>query len=182
MISFFQSLDMSVLESLYRVRDIRLVDFFIGVSELGSVLTIFGLSVCIGLLILLYRKYAATAGLAIAITASGIGVVLGKGLIERPRPPLSFRAYTEVWYSFPSAHAALSAALYGYLVFLVWTLIPSRSIRIAATIFLSLVVAAISFSRIYLGVHYLSDVVAGVLLGAFCAWLGYRWLTFARSS
>ncbi len=182
MTSFIQGVDMRVLESLYALRDARLVDVFIGISELGTVLTIYGLAVCIGLLLLLYRKYAAVAGLALAVATSGFGVILVKGLIERARPPVSFRAYTEIWYSFPSAHAALSAALYGYLVFLVWTLIPSRSIRIAATIFLSLVVAAISFSRIYLGVHYLSDVVAGVLLGAFCAWLGYRWLTFARSS
>lgn len=180
MMPYLQHLDMSVLEALYIMRDARLVQFFIGISELGTALTVYGLTVCIGLFLLLHRKYAAAAGLILAVATSGIVVVLGKGLIERARPPLSFRAYAEIWYSFPSAHAALSAALYGYLLFLVWMLVPSRWMRILATFLFPLFIAAISFSRIYLGVHYLSDVVAGVLLGIFCAWLGYRWVLFAR--
>jgi len=179
-ISLIQSVDTRVLESLYAIRDARFVQAFIGISELGTVLTIFGLTVCIALVLMLYRKYAAVAGLALAVGMSGIGVIFGKGMIERARPPFSFRAYTEIWYSFPSAHAALSAALYGYCIFLIWSFVPSRSIRILGTIILSALVAAVSFSRIYLGVHYVSDVIAGVLLGAFCAWLGYRWVLFTR--
>lgn len=182
MISFIQSVDARVLESLYAVRDPSVVQSMIWVSELGTVFTIYGVALCIGLVLLLYRKYAAAAGLTVAATASGIGIVLGKGLIERARPSVSFRAYTELWYSFPSAHAALSAALYGYGIFLVWSLVPSRNMRIFATVVLSLLVVGISFSRIYLGVHYVSDIIAGILLGAFCAWLGYRWLAFARTS
>lgn len=180
MMPFIQSLDMSVLQSLYVMRDARLVHMFIGISELGTALTVYGLTVCIGLLLLLYRKYAVAAGLALAMATSGLAVVLGKGLIERARPPVSFRAYTEIWYSFPSAHAALSAALYGYVLFLVWMFVPSRWLRIMAAVLLPLLIATISFSRIYLGVHYLTDVVAGVLLGIFCAWLGYRWTLFTR--
>jgi len=171
---------MRVLESLYAVRDFRLIQTFIGISELGTALTVCGLAVCVGLLLILYRNHAAAAGLAFAVVTSGLGVVLGKGLIERARPPLSFRAYTEIWYSFPSAHAALSAALYGYVIFLIWTFVPSKKVRIAVAFLFSILIAAISFSRIYLGVHYLSDVVAGVVLGAFCAWIGYRWFLFAH--
>lgn len=182
MMSFVQSLDMSVLQSLYAMRDSRLVQFLIGVSEFGSALTICGLGVCAILGLLLYRRYAPAAGLSLALMISGVGVILAKGLIERPRPPVSFRAYTEIWYSFPSAHATLSTALYGYFIFLIWSFVPSLRMRILVTILLSVLIVSISFSRMYLGVHYMSDVVAGILLGAFCAWLGYRWVLFARNS
>lgn len=182
MISFIQSVDVHVLESLYALRDPLLVQIFIGISELGTVMMIYGLGLCGILLFILYRRYAYAAGLAITIATSGIAVLLLKGLIERARPARFFQAYYEIWYSFPSVHVALSAALYFFLAYAAWKLIAPLPLRIVVVIFLSLLVVAISFSRLYLGVHYLSDVIAGLILGTLCAWIGARWIAFARKT
>ncbi len=92
------------------------------------------------------------------------------------RPPESFFAYLETGYSFPSAHAAMSFACYGFIVYLVWRSATSQSFRTIAVLGLSVLIGAIGFSRLYLGVHYLSDVVGGYALGAACVWLAI-WTT-----
>ena len=180
--SFLSSFDSKVLEFLYAYRDPFAVNIFIGISELGTTVIMYGLSASVALLCFLYKRYAYAAGLLISTVSSGILILLLKGLIERARPPLSFQAYPEIWYSFPSAHAALSAALYFFLAYMTWKLVPHNSLRIIATIFFILLPLAISFSRVYLGVHYMSDVVAGLLLGSLCAWIGYRWVRCAHKS
>ena len=182
MMSLISSLDTYILESLYTIRDPALVQIFIWISELGRVLVICGLTSCVAIVLIHRRKYAYAAGLCLSVATSITLLFLSKGFIERARPLFSYQAYPEVWYSFPSAHAAFSAALYFFLAYLAWKLIPSRPLRIAVVALLSLLVLAISFSRLYLGVHYASDVIAGVALGALCAWLGYRWVVFVQKS
>ncbi len=182
MISFISNIDMAVIQALYDVRNLAVSQNLILVSELGRTISIYGLGFCIALLLLLRKRYVHIAGLAITLASSGVLILLAKGLIARERPPLFFRAYPEIWHSFPSAHATLITALYLLLIYMVWTLVPSKPLRIVVSVVLLACVLLVSFSRIYLGVHYLSDVLAGMALGAFCAWLGYRWILFAKQS
>ena len=177
---FITQLDRSTLEALYAVRDPLLVQILIWVSELGRVPTIAGLT-CIAILTLfLKRHYAYAAGLAVSVATSGIAIFLAKGFIERVRPDEFYQAYTEAWYSFPSAHAALAAALYGFLMYITWYTVESPLKRSAVMGIGTIAIGAIAFSRLYLGVHFLSDVVAGLLLGMLCVWLGVRWSSFAH--
>lgn len=164
------TLDQSVLEALYAVRDLNTSYVLIGITELGSVATIIGLTAIAVLVLMLARKFSYATGLAISVALSGIGIFLAKGLIERARPDEFYQAYVETWYSFPSAHAALATALYGFLTILFWRMFPRFRIAIGCAGIL--LIGAISFSRLYLGVHFLSDVVVGILLGAACVWLG----------
>ncbi len=86
---------------------------------------------------------------------------------HRTRPDVAFVQIDS--YSFPSGHAMISAAAYGALAYLAWPQLRThgrRALLVAAT---ALGVALIGFSRLYLGVHYLSDVLAGVAGGVF--WL-----------
>jgi membrane-associated phospholipid phosphatase len=88
-----------------------------------------------------------------------------KALFERPRPSFEDPVATAGWFSFPSGHALSSIAVYGALAFVI-----GRGRRSSALLAgLALLVAAIGFSRLYLGVHYLSDVLAGFSAGF--AWL-----------
>jgi membrane-associated phospholipid phosphatase len=171
-ISFIQSIDVRVLESLYAVRSPEFVSIFIWASELGRATTLCGLSICVAIALALRRHFEAVMGLLTAMVTSGVGTFIIKGLVARPRPPESFWAYPEIWYSFPSAHAAMSLAFYGFIAFLAWYFAVRPSLRVLAAALAAILVLAIGFGRLYLGVHYMSDVLAGYLLGALCLWLG----------
>lgn len=91
-----------------------------------------------------------------------------KNLFRVPRPPLAIAMAEEVGYGLPSGHAQLSTMLWGYAG---WSL--RRAIRWLPALTLWLI-ASISFSRVYLGVHYPADVLAGLLVGVFFLWASLR--------
>jgi membrane-associated phospholipid phosphatase len=107
------------------------------------------------------------------VGAGGIGLVITtvKALVGRDRPPPPYAVITEGGYSFPSGHATGTAAVAVLSAWLLtrW-LITSWAGRVAVWMTAIGLIAMVGFSRIYLGVHYLSDVLAGWLLGT--AWAG----------
>lgn len=86
-----------------------------------------------------------------------------KNIIQRPRPT-EFRIIDESGYSFPSGHSMASMAFYGYLIYLIFKYVKNRNIKIVSIFVLSVLIFLIGVSRIYLGVHYTSDVLGGFLL------------------
>ena len=96
----------------------------------------------------------------------GISVLLNQALkfiIQRPRPT-EFRIINENGYSFPSGHSMVSAAFYGFLIYLIYKNVKNKYLKWSLITLLSLVILTIGISRIYLGVHYTSDVIAGFLI------------------
>ena len=83
-----------------------------------------------------------------------------KRIIQRPRPE-GYRLITENGYSFPSGHSMASMAFYGFIIYLIWKLVKNKKIKYLETGILGIFIFLIGFSRIYLGVHYASDVVGG---------------------
>lgn len=67
-------------------------------------------------------------------------------------------------YSFPSGHSMVSMAFYGLLIYFAYTKIQNKNLRNIVCITLTLLIVSIGFSRIYLGVHYASDVLAGFFI------------------
>ena len=86
--------------------------------------------------------------------------VLLKQFVQRPRPD-GFRLIAETGYSFPSGHSMVAMAFYGLLAWMVWHYERDRFVRWLCVIGFGLVIALIGISRIYLGVHSASDVIAG---------------------
>lgn len=86
-----------------------------------------------------------------------------KFIFVRPRPT-EFRIITETGYSFPSGHSMTSMAFYGFIIYLIYNKVKNKYIKWLLIIFLSLLIISIGISRIYLGVHYTSDVLAGFLI------------------
>lgn len=86
-----------------------------------------------------------------------------KRILQRPRPT-EFRIVEETGYSFPSGHSMVSMAFYGYLVYLIYKYVKNNYIKWTSITILSILIFLIGISRIYLGVHYTSDVVGGFLI------------------
>ena len=90
-----------------------------------------------------------------------------KVLIARPRPTQVLQLIAETGYSMPSGHATLSATVATYAWFSSWI---QKNIKILLIVLAIL----ISISRLYLGVHYLSDVLAGIALGIILGWFAFK--------
>ena len=86
-----------------------------------------------------------------------------KRILQRPRPT-EYRIIEETGYSFPSGHSMISMAFYGYLIYLIYKYVKNKYIKWISIILLSILIGAIGISRIYLGVHYVSDVLGGFLI------------------
>lgn len=96
-----------------------------------------------------------------------LNVVL-KALVRRPRP-MGFRLASATGFSFPSGHSMVAMAFFGLIIWFVWRHVRDRRRRVALTAALAFVILMIGVSRVYLGVHYASDVLAGFCVS--CIWL-----------
>jgi membrane-associated phospholipid phosphatase len=134
---------------------------FLGNVEVIAVVT----SIAVVLLLLLGRKRDAALVL-VAVTSSVLFVLLLKLLVGRPRPPVEDARLIQGGFSFPSGHSAVSAVLYGTLAYLLMRSVRRLRWRVLIGTATALLVLAIGLSRVYLGVHYPSDVLAGWAVGA----------------
>ena len=100
--------------------------------------------------------------LADVIGAAGLNVIL-KHIIQRDRPNIH-RLIKETGYSFPSGHAMMSMAFYGMLIFLIFKYVKNPVKKWVLIILLTIILLTIGITRIYLGVHYPSDVIGGFLV------------------
>ena len=91
-----------------------------------------------------------------------------KAIVQRPRPD-GFRLVSETGYSFPSGHSMVAMAFFGLLIWMVWKFHRRDVMRLVWCTLFSLVIVMVGVSRIYLGVHYASDVLAGFCVSL--AWL-----------
>lgn len=156
--------DLFIASWLERVGTERGESIFARVSWLGA--PFLSAVLVVAIIVFTYRRDWLRAG---ALAAAGVGGTLLnyglKALFHRGRPEYASEFIHRVSYSFPSGHAMDSLVVYGFLAFLLLertTSAVQRRLVVAGAIVL---IVAIGFSRMYLGVHYLSDVVGGVLAG-----------------
>ena len=116
-------------------------------------------------LALLWRRHLADALLfAIAVSSAMLTHPL-KALVGRPRPDLAIVEPVPLNMAFPSGHAAFAMLLGGVLIYLVWQNVEDRRLRWSLGGALTLLILGVGLSRVYLGVHWPSDVIGGYLLG-----------------
>ncbi|MFT3718643.1 phosphatase PAP2 family protein [Pseudorhodoferax sp.] len=129
----------------------------------GSVLSIVTVLFC-AFFLLDGKRLLALHALLAAVGATCLTGALKSGF-ERSRPDVALRLVDAHGFSYPSGHSLGAAAIYFTCAVLVARQLRGVSSRSAMWVFFSAVVGLVGFSRIYLGVHYFSDVVAGILIG-----------------
>jgi membrane-associated phospholipid phosphatase len=157
-------LDQAVLGWLRQFASPGLDAFALTISVLGSELV---WVIVVTVLVALWRRGRWGATIALLLVtggASALNTIL-KGAFQRARPELmpdALGPFQE--FAFPSGHAMVAAAFYGFVAYLSWRLLRGWK-RVLWTGGLLVLVALIGWSRLYLGVHYLTDVLAGYLAG-----------------
>lgn len=117
-------------------------------------------------IIFLIPKVRNRVGIPVSIsiaTSFCINVIL-KRCFARERPDI-LRLVSESSYSFPSGHAMVNMALYAILVIYTFKLVENKKLKYTLISIMSLLIVAIGFTRVYLGVHYAGDILGGWLLG-----------------
>jgi undecaprenyl-diphosphatase len=145
------------------------------IADLAASETVLGLTALIALVLAARRHWHGALALAVSVGASQGVVALVKGVVARDRPPGDEAMVHAAGYSFPSAHSATSVAFYGVLALIAGQALQGRASRAWAIAGASVICLAIGLSRVYLGAHYPTDVLAGWLLGcviAFGSWRG----------
>lgn len=132
------------------------------ITSFANPLTI--VSLCLASLLSLIWKYKASIYLIIVTIISTVFNFLTKNIVLRTRPD-HLRLIEETGYSFPSGHAMGSIAFYGFIIFLLSKSKINKYLKIFLSVIIGLTIFLIGISRIYVGVHYPSDIIGGFLLG-----------------
>ncbi len=130
------------------------------VTFLGEGVSLLGIAV---LLVLVLKDKIFAISIPFNLGVISLLNFLLKMIVRRDRP-VGFRLIEETGFSFPSGHSASSMAFYGYLIYLIYKRCKNKTLKIVSIVSLSLLILSIGISRIYLGVHYASDVLGGFLL------------------
>lgn len=154
--------DNFIYSLIMKIKSNKMTEFMKIVTKFGSTSTI--IILCLASLSSLYKQYLGSFYLCINMVLSTILNQSLKFIVQRPRPDLSMRLISETGYSFPSGHAMASISFYGFIIFLVLISNLKQKVKNIIVIILSFIILLVGISRIYLGVHYASDVIGGYLL------------------
>lgn len=155
--------DTTIREWLYSIRTPLLNRAFIIITYCGNWQTI----TLLGAVLLINKRTRKTMGLPFAITGicSTIIYKFLKQVFMRPRPELLVRIIKQGGYSFPSGHAMNGLVCYGILIYLINRYVNNQFIRRGLSAFLTISIFIIGSSRIYVGVHYPTDIIGGWAIG-----------------
>ena len=163
------SIDPPVWQWMIDHRSPALTTVAIFVTNVGSTVAMTIIAGATIVYLLVKRRYGDAALVAVVAAGAGLLVRFGKATVGRERPPVEYRLVTETNESFPSGHALASAAILGVVLVVLLPSIHRRATRIAVLAGVVLFALAIGLSRVYLGVHWATDVIGGWVTGL--AWL-----------
>ena len=152
--------DKSVYSIISLLKTDVVTDIFKVITSFGSAIFLIGLTL-LSFIVIKNKKIS----ISIAINLATIGLLnqVLKNIVQRPRPE-GFRIIDETGYSFPSGHSMASTAFYGLIIYFIAKNVKNKKIRDISYIALIILIPLIGISRIYLGVHYASDVIAGFIV------------------
>lgn len=157
------SADLRIANLLEYFRSPELTKVFLWITLLGKWQIVIGSAIIVSIILWLWKKRNYIVYLWLALAADEIFNYLGKLFIHRDRP--ANPVYLERSFSFPSGHAMVAVIFYGFLTYILIRHMKNWKHKVNVFFAFLIVILAIGFSRLYLGVHYVSDVWGGYLLG-----------------
>lgn len=159
--SLVKPLDTAIEALIIEIRNEQLTKIITNLTNLGSAYCLIAISV---LLLFLIKNKKTNLFIIINLISAFLSNQIIKLIIRRPRPSSIFLT-NATGYSYPSGHTMVSFAFYTYLLYLLCKHTRNKSLKIFLIITISILIILIAFSRVYLGVHYLSDTIGGLLFG-----------------
>lgn len=154
-------LDAHLINFSSEIRNKGLTNFFKLFTHFGSMITVAILAVVMAIICKpIWVKIFAVINVGVV----AVFCFVVKHIVQRPRPE-GIALIEETGFSFPSAHTMGSVVFYGFLIFLIWKYLKNKPLKITLTIVLSIFAIMIGYTRVYLGVHYFTDVLAGMCAG-----------------
>lgn len=172
--NFLSIFDTPVQAAIISLRSNWLTKFFLTITKLGDakgVITVLLLAI---LILLFIKKRLETVVIMLSVIGGHLLIESLKLLFQRPRPTVTWLAFAS-GYSFPSGHSLITVSLYGLIALLLFKYLKPSCLKKILIILFLLVPVLVGISRIYLGVHYPTDVLAGWFSGflwiKFCFWI-----------
>jgi membrane-associated phospholipid phosphatase len=175
-------IDQQVTQFLYNSRNQLAGQLFYLISYLGSQKGSVIIGALVSVILLKQGRKTYFVALWLVLLGVGLSVRYGKLIFHRARP-LDVGFYEETNFSFPSGHSTTAMVLFGMLTYFLMRNSPHRRQRLRYFLTGLVIVLLVGFSRIYLGVHFLSDVLGGYLLGATWMIMGItlvEWLSYKK--
>lgn len=164
-------LDQQVINWAYSLRSPALNEIFKFITTLANIQVIIVIIVIVLVLLTKFNQRKFVVSFLITSVFSIGFTTLAKMIFARERPAITNALISESSFSFPSGHALLSASIYGFLIVILIKSIRNNSARILIYIFGFALIGLIGFSRIYLGVHWPTDILASYAIGI--VWLAF---------
>lgn len=160
------SYDHQITQNVISYRSPTLTEYFIFLTRIGDVygyLVVIGLCAFISLVV--FKKWKYMVQITLVLFLSTLSNLVLKRFINRARPDIEHLVTVETL-SYPSGHAMAAMAFYGFLAYLFYKFKINIFIKVIAILTLAVLIISIGISRIYLGVHFPSDIAGGFIAGA----------------
>lgn len=169
LLQFFTQFDQGVLLFFTDARTpVRTLFFFIS-THFADILVVLCVVFLFVVILRRYYDHAYILSFVLCVSGSAVTTWILKNVFERVRPDTAL--YTEPLFSFPSGHATTALALYGFIALFFALRVRRMWLSVFGSVFFVSLAVVVGVSRLYLGVHYASDVVAGFAVAL--AWLAF---------
>ncbi|MFQ6752096.1 MAG: phosphatase PAP2 family protein [Clostridia bacterium] len=161
--NYLFDIDSQAIGIVNNIRNIGLTNFLKVFTYLGSVIILIPIAL---ILFFIIKGKREKIFIVSTFVFAGLLSTIMKYLVSRGRP-VGVAIIEEVGYSFPSAHTMLSLVVYGMAIYMILKLMKNKPLKIVLSLLLTIVIVAVALSRVYLGVHFMTDIFGGWILGFF---------------